>query len=155
MSPKKVSIPSTSSTNNSQSFNFSNDESFSMEKRKREEDPFPFDTNKVKSMDLGSLSNTSMTLESDESFNVIEKGEMEDDNNESDEEIKVTKRKKNNSNVSDKEVIGLQKSNGSWILEDLIPILSWDKNLVESKKSLFRYHPLDHSPSALLLGEKF
>jgi len=34
--------------------------------------------------------------------------------------------------VSDADIIGIQKSNGSWLLSDLLNILSWDSGKVES-----------------------
>jgi len=37
-----------------------------------------------------------------------------------------------NSNISDTTIIGLQKANGSWLLEDMISLFNWEQSKIES-----------------------
>jgi len=35
--------------------------------------------------------------------------------------------------ITDSEIIGIQKTNGTWLLEEIVATLAWNKNLIESK----------------------
>jgi len=59
-----------------------------------------------------------------------EKNEEEDYEREDEKDLSFSS---NTSSISDVTIIGLQKSNGTWILDDLVSILKCDQNLVESK----------------------